>query len=170
MDSASVEVTKERAKIMKKRFRFRSQLVDKNFQLSFTANILLIAGFSMLATTVVVSWTFVYILNDHLATSVWNQSYVVKFCVIMGCIAVGIFFWTVWRSRSIAGPVIKIRKVLRVAAEGCFPEQPVVFRRGDAFPGLAEDLNRCLETMRADRLRLEQLCAATAEKEPYPHS
>jgi hypothetical protein len=85
--------------------------------------------------------------------------------IIFLFITAGIMLWTVMRSHAMAGPIYKTRKILQAAAEGQFPDRPVQFRRGDAFKGLAADLNRCLETMQADRERLERLAESDHEKD-----
>jgi hypothetical protein len=59
--------------------------------------------------------------------------------------------WTVLRTHAVAGPIFKTRKILQAAARGEFPAAPVRFRRGDAFQGLADDLNDCLAVMRLRR-------------------
>lgn len=153
MRSSAVHLMKEDAKPMGKRFRRRNYFINKPFQLAFAGNMLLIAAVGMAATALAVSWIFIYVLDDHLCATCLDNHYLLKIGIILVCMAVGIFIWTVIRTHAIVGPIDKTRKILREAAEGRFPNQPVAFRRGDAFQDLAEDLNRCLDVMRKERER-----------------
>lgn len=137
-------------------FRRRLYFIDKRFQLAFAGNILLVAGVCMFTTALVVSWFFVYFMTDNLSASI-DRSYIIKLGIILFFVAAAVVIWTVRRTHAIVGPVYRARKILRAAAHGEFPKKPVKFRRNDAFKELAADMNLCLETMQADRKRLNQI-------------
>lgn len=148
MDSITLQPMNKEKKISNKKIQRRNYFTDRTFQLTFAGNLLIVAAISMMTAGVVVAWIFVYVLNDHLSASLLSHVFLLKIGIILGCIGLGIVVWTVLRAHAIAGPVTKTRRILREAAQGRFPDRPVAFRRGDAFQGLFEDLNRCLEVMR----------------------
>lgn len=125
----------------------RRFFVDKKFQLTLAANMLLAALACMLITAMAMSWFYIYFLNDRLWAEI-DTAFWTKVSVLAGLILSGIAAWTVLRTHSIAGPIFKIRSVLQAAARGEFPDHPVHFRKGDAFQELADDMNRCLDIMR----------------------
>lgn len=144
------------------RVRRRRYFIDKKFQAAFAANMLLIAGVCMGVAALAVTWFFAYFMNSRLSCEL-DAAYMMKIGIILLFIMAGIVLWTVMRTHALVGPIYKTRKILQAAAEGRFPDRPVQFRRGDAFKGLAADLNRCLETMQADRERLELLGGSDEE-------
>jgi hypothetical protein len=93
---------------------------------------------------------FVYFLNERLSSSI-DWPYLIKLGAILLFMAAGIVIWRVLRTHAVAGPIFETRKILQAAARGEFPAAPVRFRRGDAFQGLADDLNDCLAFMRLRR-------------------
>ncbi len=138
------------------RIRRRRYFIDKKFQLAFAGNMLLIAGVCMFTTALVVSWFFVYFMTDNLSVSI-DRNYMFKSGIVLFFVAAAVIVWTIRRTHAIVGPVYRTRIILRAAAQGEFPEKPVKFRRNDAFKELASDINLCLESMKADRQRLNQL-------------
>ena len=148
------------------RVRRRRLLIDGKFQLALAGNMLLIVGAGMLATALVVSWTFVYFLGSRLTCAI-DMEYLMKLGIILGFVLAGIAVWTVRRVHAISGPIFRTRQLLQAAARWDFPRHPVAFRRGDAFGELDVDLNRCLEIMRMDRERLMRL-QATLDSIQHP--
>jgi hypothetical protein len=67
------------------------------------------------------------------------------------------------RSRSVAGMMRKIAVVMSAAAEGRFPDRPLVFRKDDYTAGLAEPLNRCLVELRQGRKGSKEIAARLQE-------
>jgi hypothetical protein len=128
---------------------YRRQIcVDPKLQILLGANMMLIALTAMLAALVFASWFYIYFFNGRLWAEI-DTAFRFKVLLFFGLTLCGVLIWTVFRSHAIAGPIYKVRKVLQAAAQGEFPDRPVRFRRGDAFRPLAEDLNRCLEIMKA---------------------
>jgi hypothetical protein len=158
MSSVSAENMKKESKAAGKRFKRRNYFINKPFQLAFAGNMLLITFIASVVTALFVIWMFVYVLDDRLLVGgVVNEYYLLKIGLMLAGLVVGVGIWTILRTHAIAGPIHKTRQILRDAAEGRFPQQPVVFRKKDAFKGLADDLNRCLDSMKRDRDRLERL-------------
>jgi hypothetical protein len=158
MSSVNAQTMKKRSKAAAKRFKRRNYFINKPFQLAFAGNMLVITFIASVATALFVSWMFVYVLDDRLLVGgVLNGYYLLKIGLMLAGLVVGVVIWTILRTHAIAGPIHKTRQILREAAEGRFPQQPVVFRQRDAFKALADDLNRCLDTMKKDRERLEWL-------------
>ncbi|GAB6096242.1 hypothetical protein JCM14469_24950 [Desulfatiferula olefinivorans] len=137
------------------RIKRRRYLVDKPLQLTVAANMLLIIGLCTLVTAMGTASFFLYVLTDQLVWSL-DRIYLVRVGIILVFMAAGVVVWTVLRVHSITGPIYKTRMILRDAAMGRFPARPVRFRKGDAFIGLARDLNLCLEVMQADREALDR--------------
>jgi hypothetical protein len=152
MYSTVCEQKNQRDKAATSRKKRRQYFINKPFQLAVAGNMLIIVALATAVCSAGVSLLFIYVLNPLLTGSLTDRPYLIKMGVILTCIAAGVVFWTIRRTHAIAGPIDKTRKILREAAEGRFPQQPVTFRRGDAFRGLAEDLNHCLAAMqKSDR-------------------
>ncbi len=158
MSSVSAQSIERKAKAPSRRFPRRNYFINKSFQLAFAGNMLLITLIAAGVTALFVSWMFVYVFEDRLLfANTMNAPYLLKIGFILAGLVAGVIIWTILRTHAIAGPIHKTRQILRDAAKGRFPKQPVAFRRGDAFKGLAEDLNHCLGIMELDRERLELL-------------
>lgn len=164
MSSVNARTMKKKSKPGAKRVKRRNYFINKPFQLAFAGNMLVITFVASVVTALFVSWMFVYVLDDRLLVGgVLNGYYLLKIGLMLAGLVVGVAIWTILRTHAIAGPIHKTRQILRDAAEGRFPQQPVVFRKRDAFKGLADDLNRCLDSMKRDRERLEYLRAHADE-------
>jgi len=144
-----------------KRVRRRRYFIDTKFQLALAGNMLLIAGLGIMATALISSWFFIYFMTDRLSGDL-NTGFMLKLGIVFFFMLIGIAFWTVIRSHAMAGPIYKTRQILRAAARGEFPKEPVCFRRGDAFIDLAADLNTCLSVMRENRAGLNRRQGETA--------
>jgi hypothetical protein len=134
----------------------RQYLINKPFQLGYTAYMLLLQLVGFLASTFFVSWFFLVVLNKRLTHSL-DQTFLIQLGIFAVLMIAGVVFWTIRYSHTIAGPVFKSRKVLQEAASGVLPALPVVFRKRDAFKPLADDLTSMLEVVRSDRLKLTLL-------------
>jgi len=164
MASGSARILGKKSQTAAKRFKRRNYFINKPFQLAFVGNMLVITFMACAFTALYVSWMFVYVLNDHLLVAgVLNGYYLLKIGFMVAGLVVGVVIWTVLRTHAIAGPIHKTRLILRDAAQGRFPQQPVAFRKGDAFRGLADDLDRCLRVMQSDHESLQRLRAYATE-------
>jgi hypothetical protein len=164
MSSSNAQPLEKNSRITGRRFKRRNYFINKPFQLAFAGNMLVITFLACAFTALYVSWMFVYVLDDRLLVGgVLNGAYLLKVGLMLAGLVAGVVIWTILRTHAIAGPIYKTRLILRDAAEGRFPQQPVGFRRGDAFKDLADDLNRCLNIMQRDRERLDRLRAYADE-------
>lgn len=157
MPSITLEPAAKKSKTQVKRFPRRNYFINKSFQLAFAGNMVLITFIACAITALSVSWIFIYFFDEHLCVTLMDGPYLLKIGFILAGLIIGVALWTILRTHAIAGPIYKTRKILHEAAKGRFPDRPVVFRRGDAFKGLADDLNLCLQAMRSDHARLEWL-------------
>lgn len=136
------------------KMRRRNYLVNKRFQLACAGNMLLLQFLGALATAFAVSWVYYFVVDDQLVSTP-KAPFFVKVVTILVFMAIGMLIWTIRHTHAIAGPVFKTGKLLREAAAGSFPKEPVRFRRGDCFHFLADDLNQSLNAMKRDRACLE---------------
>lgn len=125
----------------------RKLLVDPRYQFVQMAVVvvgnvlvtLLIAG--LLSWFYLVGWDGSVVVNH-------NHRIPVYVAVAALTVTVTTVFFSLRRSRAIAGMMRKMHVVLEDAVQGRFPEQRLVFRKNDYYPHLAEPLNLCLERMR----------------------
>ncbi len=130
----------------------RKYLINKPFQLGYTANMLLLQLLGFTTSAGVVAWIFLVVLNRRLTHSL-DQTFLLQFGSIVTVLIIGTVFWTIRYSHTIAGPIYKSRQVLKEVADGRLPVMPVVFRKRDAFKPLADDLTNMIQVVHAERLR-----------------
>jgi hypothetical protein len=138
---------------MKRTIR-KKYFVDKSFQFGFAANMVLLLVLYLLATTLLVSWIYFFVLDDQLVCDL-NIQFIAKMVVILICMAIGVLVWAIKFTHGIAGPALKIDKIVRNAAEGKYPERPFAFRKGDSFRFLADNLNSFLMGVKRYNTRTE---------------
>lgn len=153
MNSITPDTCSGDCRCLARRILRRQFFVDRKFQLAMVANMMLAGLVCMLLMAMAMSWFYIYFLNTRLWAEI-DTMFWLKASIIGGSMLAGIAIWTILRTHAIAGPVCKIRRVLQAAARGEIPDEPVRFRKGDAFQELADDVNRCLDIMR--RLQAEQ--------------
>ena len=134
----------------------RKYLVDRPLQFGYAANMILLQLVVAAVTAAVTVWIGLFVLNDRL-TGQLDTGFFVKLAVILVFMAIGVLIWAVRSSHAIAGPIFKTQRLLRAAAAGNPPHQPVAFRRHDAFKELATDLGRLFLAMRCRQQRLDVL-------------
>jgi len=134
----------------------RTYLINRPFQFGHMANLLLLQVLGVAVSGGVVAWISLFVLNRRLVCGL-DTAFVIKIGIILAFMVVGVIFWAVRSSHAIAGPIWKTGKIMRLAAAGELPAQSVGFRRGDAFKELETDLNLLLDSIRADREKLDGL-------------
>ncbi|ABK98454.1 hypothetical protein [Pelobacter propionicus] len=109
------------------------------------ANILVV-----LATAALLSWFYLLEWDGSVA---YNHNRTLVFLVLVSvCVATfTTVFFSLRRSRSVAGFLEKLHDVLDRASRGDFPEREVVFRTSDYYGHLSAPLNACLEQLRQMR-------------------
>jgi hypothetical protein len=146
---------------MKKRVR-RSTWVDPKYQLAQAA--VGVAGNLLVAVLMaaLMSWFYLLVFRAPLGVS-HNRLVPLLVAGAILFVMVASAYVSFRRSRALAGMVRKIGMVMSAAAEGRFPDRPLVFRRDDYAAGLTEPLNRCLVEMRRRRQDAERAAARLQE-------
>ncbi len=103
--------------------------------------------------------------SDHFSQLRANQS---LFGLVMAILLPIFIYDTVQISNRFAGPILRLRRVMRDIAAGKPPER-IEFRKGDFWFGMAEDFNRLVDQGFFDKasqpVSNEQLEAASTDKE-----
>ena len=149
------------------KIRRRRYLVDRPLQFGYAANMILLQLVVAAVTAAVTAWIVLFVLNDRL-TGQLDAGFFFKVAVILIFMAAGVAIWAVRSSHAVAGPIFKTRRLLHAAAAGGLPDQPVVFRRGDAFKELAPDLNSLFQAIRHRQQRLDGLKHIVEDDESPP--
>jgi hypothetical protein len=97
------------------------------------------------------------VIMDHNRAIPW-------FLLMVAVVALGFTLWfSLRRSRRVAGLMLKIEALFIRAARGEYPERPLVFRKDDYFKELAGPLNACLVATREKDRLLRESRVAVAE-------
>lgn len=131
---------------MKKRFS-RKLLVDPHYQFLQVAAI--VVGNLLVALLIagLLSWFYLLVWDGAVVVN-HNQTIPVYVAIAALAVTMVTVYFSLRRSRVIAGMMKKIHRVLDEAAQGQLPDGCLTFRKGDSFQQVAEPLNRCLELMR----------------------
>jgi len=144
---------------MKTLFRRRHYLIHGPFQLGHLVRIALNQTAVGLAVALASAWFFLVFLEEQLVCEV-NSRYLLHILLVLGGFQLMALLFSLLYTHRIAGPVYRVRKHLREAAEGRLPDHPVHLRKRDHFKELAGDLNRCMETMKGYRSALLEAASA----------
>jgi methyl-accepting chemotaxis protein len=144
---------------MKAIFRRRHYLIHGPFQLGHLVRIALNLTVVGLAVALAAAWFFLVFLEERLVCQV-NARYLVHVLLVLGAFQLVALVFSLLYTHRIAGPVYRVRKVLREAAAGRMPDRPIVLRKRDLFKELAEDLNRCMETMKECQMALQEAASS----------
>lgn len=143
---------------MKQEKHRRRYLVNTRYQLT-QAGVAIAANLLVaLLMAALMSWFYLLSLNRGLAAN-HNQLFPVYLSVAALMVIVFSTFWSLRRSRIVAGMMRKLDLILRDAARGVFPDAPLVFRKGDYFAWLAQPLNECFLQLRK-RQELQEVTAS----------
>lgn len=139
----------------KEKFR-RKYIVNKKYQFGQVAAVLAANLLVAVLMAVLLSWFYLLVLDGGVVCN-HNRQVPVYLAGATLIIVLLSMFWSLRRSRSIAGMIKKLDSVLTEAGHGIFPDSPLVFRKGDHFTSLSVPLNRCIA-----RLRERDNCRAVA--------
>lgn len=151
---------------MKKQFVRKQYLIDRKFQLKWAGRIFLL----LFMVSFVVGWAIYYAVWDAttsqlkglVAQGVLSQSQIlpvsstikssIAFALLSRSLAVLFILsiLTIFLTHRIAGPVFKIKKIIRLIRGGQGSER-VFLRKHDEFKDLAEDLNALLDHLQGVR-------------------
>ncbi len=139
---------------MKTNRQRRKFFVHFRYQLSQLAVTLTANTLVMLLIGVLISWFYLLFFKGNLTC---NHNRIFPLYLVISVLAMILFsaLWSLKRSRAVAGMMCKLEYVLCDAAQDLFPEQPLVFRKGDYFTTLAGPLNACLVRMKKQEHRRE---------------
>jgi len=136
----------------------RRYFVDLGYQLPQLAVFLFSNVLVALLIAAFLSWFYLLAWDGSVAYN-HNRFIPVYIVSIVVCVALAAAFFSLRRSREIAGMMKKLQLLLNEASHGRLPDGDVTFRKSDYFAPLAGPLNNCL-----DRLR-QNGSVATMERE-----
>ena len=134
---------------MKKKIK-RNYLVNYRYQLSQAGVILASHLLVALLMAGVLSWFYLFMLNGSIACN-HNRQIPWYLVAMAALITLATTWWTIRRSHSVAGAVVKIDKTLSNAIQGYFPAKAIIFRKKDHFPWLASSINDCVKGLQSCR-------------------
>ncbi len=127
---------------MKKGYK-RKYLVNGRYQIPQALAVLLANVLALLLAVAVLAWFYLLVWDGSLAVSHNNV-----IPMLVGCCLVILFFssayFSIRRSRKIAGMMKKLNMVLHDASLGEIPNIPLAFRKSDYFKEIETPLNLCL--------------------------
>ena len=137
------------------RFRRRHYLVNKDFQIRFTRNIISYMVLVVLVASGVVYYAFWYTINkmgivlDELIVAIFvsvGVALMAEAIFVLPLIVVASIFLT----HKVAGPLVRIKRVLSQMGQGNF-SQRIQLRKGDELGDLAETVNQLAQDMEQKR-------------------
>jgi methyl-accepting chemotaxis protein len=145
------------------RWRRRQTLVNRGHQIRFTSILLLqmvavisaIAAFAYVESRAALELALRHVVDEPVPSfqlHLNNQSFLLKIIAVIGVTALTQVLFGIYASHKLAGPVLKMSRVLDQAAGGDFRER-VHFRRGDHLEELAGSLNRLLDGLAEEQAR-----------------
>jgi len=78
--------------------------------------------------------------------------------VAIATVLCGVLVWSIRHSHRVAGMFLKIDLLLKDAARGQYPQQPILFRQSDYFRWLSASLNPVLKRMQNSDQHLRNVC------------
>jgi len=137
------------------RFRRRHYLVNKDFQIRFTRNIISYMVLVVLVASGVVYYAFWYTINkmgivlDELIVAIFvsvGVALMAEAIFVLPLIVVASIFLT----HKVAGPLVRIKRVLAQMGQGNF-SQRIALRKGDELGDLAETINQLAQDLEHKR-------------------
>lgn len=120
--------------------------MDSGYQLRQLAAVLLSNTLVLLFVSALLSWFYLLVLDGSLAYN-HNRRIPIYILSALAIVSLCSLYFSLQRSRSMAGMMAKLKGVLEDAAVGVYPKEGLAFRKGDYFRDLAEPLNRCLNLL-----------------------
>ena len=125
----------------------RKYWVNTGFQLGQAAALIVAHAALAMLIFALLSW-FYMIVWDGDVTVNYNREIPYYIFVLLVIVTLVSVYFSLRRSRRIAGMMKKIHTVLDNAGKGRFPDRELTFRASDYFKELAVPLNVCLEQLR----------------------
>ena len=140
---------------MEKRIVRTRYFLDSGFQLRYAGIILLVAFVTAVLSGFTVFRTTCGILGEKLSQVYPQGLFVAIFNKValalaknMAVLAILIFIFAIFISHRIAGPIHRIKSIIKEMAEGKF-DTPIYLRRADELHDLAEELNKMQENLKS---------------------
>ncbi|MBN1140436.1 MAG: hypothetical protein JXB25_01370 [Deltaproteobacteria bacterium] len=140
------------------RRQWRNLVLDRGFQLRHAGAMIAVQLLTALAVAGVSSWFYLVILDERLICD-HNQSALWTFSLTVLVLVLAILAWSIRFTHSLAGPLLKLDRVLNAAAQGELPRERVTFRGRDRLRSLEAGLNGCLTALGRERRGREQAAA-----------
>ena len=139
---------------MKRKMRKR-YFVGRGFQLRYAGIILLVAFLVALVSGLTVFFTTWDILGEKLAAVYPQGIFVSTFNSVMlsllrnmSVLAIFIFAFAILISHRIAGPALRLKRVIHDIGEGNLDSLPIYLRKTDELHDIAEELNKIEKKLR----------------------
>ena len=140
---------------MEKRIVRTRYFLSRGFQLRYAGIILLVAFVTAALSGLTVFHTTCNILGEKLSQVYPQGLFVAIFNKValtllknMAVLAVLIFIFAIVISHRIAGPIHRIKSVIRAIGEGNL-DMPVYLRKNDELHDLADEINKLQESLKA---------------------
>jgi len=140
---------------MERRIVRTRYFLARGFQLRYAGIILLVAFVTAVLSGLTVFRTTCNILGEKLSQVYPQGLFVAIFNKValallknMAVLAVLIFIFAIFISHRIAGPIYRIKSVIRAIGEGNL-DAPVYLRKNDELHDLAEEINKLQESLKA---------------------
>jgi len=134
------------------RFRRRSLWINPAFQLRLLAAIwtIVVAAMSVAAVATVFYFAFFHKAPESAVVQGWTGA-LGRAALALLILLVLLVWASVRVTHRIAGPVYRVLRTLERLTLGDLPSPSIRFRRGDAFPEVAEHLNQAIDALRRER-------------------
>jgi hypothetical protein len=152
------------------RYKRKKILIDPGFQVGLSVNMLAWLYFYILMFALVVNAPWIWSIftgsaqDPKFQEAVQRLQWFTRFAVVplalmFVCVAAhGVVF-----AHRVAGPVFRIKTVLREVAQRRFPSTPVRLRPKDYFKDVATDLSTMIDALRDDAARVRRMNHETLE-------
>lgn len=141
---------------MPNRRRSRNLIINKRFQLTLTANILLLQFFGSLALSIILVWLFLY-SSRSLPAPPHAGPLLFLFGLLIVAANVLVTVWILRYTHAIAGPILKTTHFLTAAGNGDLPDTTLAFRKDDLFKRMGQGANGCVARLKAQAETHEKL-------------
>ena len=137
----------------KKQIR-RRVLINKPFQLTHAGSLMVVQLMSVLFTGLVVSCFYLFLQDNRLVCN-HNPAIFYTMSAVLLVAWCAMIIWSIKYTHSIAGPIYKIRTILKNAEKGDYPNAPILFRKNDRFKNIGYPLGVCLLKMKNSQTQME---------------
>lgn len=135
---------------MKKKYK-RKYLIDRKYQFSEAILVVIANILSVLLASTLIMWLYLIVWDGSIAVN-HNQKITQYITASLLVVVILSVYFSVLRSRSVAGMMKKLRRILTDAGHGIFPAKTTVFRKSDYFKDIATPLDECLDQLKKKQI------------------